>query len=207
MLENVSDLVAEVDENGNYTYFSPNHLQVLGFDPATLLGRSALEFMHPDEVAQTATEIEQLREAGGSVARQFRGLRADGEWLWFEGVARSHRTPEGELRILSVARDITERRRLEQERALLTSLGEAINAQLDLHSVARVLSERLQPLLPFELFFITQVENDALRILASDLPLEIERELSMSFNRATEPGIVGTYRRWAKSVFMPRPAP
>ena len=50
LLTHVEAVVVGVDENGTVTFLSPSARSVLGHEPAVAVGRSLLEFMHPDEI-------------------------------------------------------------------------------------------------------------------------------------------------------------
>lgn len=46
VIENTSDYVSLIDEKGVYIYVGPSH-QAMGYDPADLIGRSGVDFVHP----------------------------------------------------------------------------------------------------------------------------------------------------------------
>ena len=50
--ERTTDLVAITTFSipPKYIYLSPSHKKILGYDPADLLNRSALDFIHPDDL-------------------------------------------------------------------------------------------------------------------------------------------------------------
>ena len=49
--EYTSDLIALTTFTLNpvYTYISPSHARIMGYDPADLIGKSSLELVHPDD--------------------------------------------------------------------------------------------------------------------------------------------------------------
>ncbi|MFO1421234.1 MAG: PAS domain-containing protein [Candidatus Competibacteraceae bacterium] len=48
-MESTSDWIWEVDQNGRYTYTSPRVLDILGYTPAEVLGKTPFDFMEPEE--------------------------------------------------------------------------------------------------------------------------------------------------------------
>jgi len=52
LVEHGSDLLALLNENGTYTYISANFSKALGYTPEEILGRTAFEFIHPDDLSQ-----------------------------------------------------------------------------------------------------------------------------------------------------------
>ncbi len=75
IVEDTDQLVTEVDSNGIFTYANPAAERFFGYRPADCIGRSSLEFLHPDD-----------RE---------RAQRALGEW-----VQRGERTVTVENRVV-----------------------------------------------------------------------------------------------------------
>jgi two-component system, cell cycle sensor histidine kinase and response regulator CckA len=117
LIENASDIVTIVGENGVFRYASPSVERVLGYAPAELLERSAFDYVHPEDIAVVG---EALALAIGQPARpytaQFRFRARDGSWRALEAVGQAHVEPGGAIELIVNARDVTERRR--QERAL-----------------------------------------------------------------------------------------
>jgi len=53
IIEDTDLLVAEVDADGLFTYVNPTARQVFGYAPEECIGRSALEFIHPEDLERT----------------------------------------------------------------------------------------------------------------------------------------------------------
>jgi PAS domain S-box-containing protein len=76
--DQVSDLVAVLDRKGDYTFASASYTHILSREPATLLGQSSRELLHPDDFdasaqafqaalhAQPSEVVSRLRTADGS---------------------------------------------------------------------------------------------------------------------------------------------
>lgn len=52
LVETTSDWVWEVDENGAYTYVSPQVFDLIGYTPEEVLGKTPFDFMPPEEAAR-----------------------------------------------------------------------------------------------------------------------------------------------------------
>ncbi len=87
--------------------------------PEQLVGRSVLEFVHPEDRERVRARWDRIDTSGGPVpAAEIRIVRADGIERWIETRA----TPvvdRGEAAVLLVATDITDRRRSEERLAYL----------------------------------------------------------------------------------------
>lgn len=114
LVENSTDLVAEVSKDGRFLYLSSNFKTQLGYEPGDLLDQPVLAFVHPDESLEVAGKLS-LPQAS-SVCR-FR--HRDGSWRWLDSSGRTFYNPAKEQRRVIVARDITEKRLAEEQRARL----------------------------------------------------------------------------------------
>ncbi len=114
--DNMLDLVSQMSLDGVHQYASPAHKRVLGYEPEDLVGRSLLEFVHPDDAAIVKTNLLTAVELGATGRAEFRCRHADGHHLWLETVGKAlldeHGTPIGT--VLS-SRNITQRKHAETE--------------------------------------------------------------------------------------------
>lgn len=117
-----NDLMAALDRQGRFTRASPSWQRVLGWSPEELTGRLAFELIHPEDLEHTrALHAHAVNEGAEVVAFENRYRRKDGAYRWLEWNARR----AGE-RWYAVARDITDRKRL-QQRALRDPLTGLLN--------------------------------------------------------------------------------
>ena len=112
IISNVSDVIAIVDRQGTNTFKSSNVEKLFGWSPKELVGKSAMEFLHPnDQPALMAHFARLLAEPGGTTHGECRYRCKDGTYKWIEVNAvnlLSDRYIEG---ILLNYHDITKRRR------------------------------------------------------------------------------------------------
>ncbi len=117
LLETVPDLVYSLDPKGGFLSVSPAGERLLGFTVQEMLGRSLLDFVHPDDQARLASGFQNANQSGDSRAKtlQFRFLTKGGQELPVE-VNRRLILENGQvIRQDGVARDITKRKQLEGE--------------------------------------------------------------------------------------------
>jgi PAS domain S-box-containing protein len=121
LAETTHDLVIELDTEGRILYVSPNCRTTLGFAPEELAGTMPFALLHPEDVERLAERF--LERAQSYAPRRqgalFRARHRDGSWRWLEGGGVNYRTASGETRVVAVTRDVTERRRAEEERRKL----------------------------------------------------------------------------------------
>ncbi|HEX2059879.1 MAG TPA: EAL domain-containing protein, partial [Thermoanaerobaculia bacterium] len=116
MAENSTDLISRSTPDGTIVYASDAVRNLLGYEPSDLVGRDFCDFIHPDDrhaVDRAAAEMAQ----GRSHTFIYRARRRDGRYVWFESTSRAIENPEtGEPgEIVSVSRDISERRQAEEQ--------------------------------------------------------------------------------------------
>ncbi len=114
LVENALDFVTEIDAAGHFLYLNPSLASALGYERGELLGRHVDEVIHPEDRLRRATSFPIIGSFRVSGSR-FRMRHKQGEWRWLEGSIQSYRAASGEIRLVATARDITERRRLEEE--------------------------------------------------------------------------------------------
>ena len=111
--ENTNELIALFDSGWRYAYVSPSHRQMLGYDPSQLIGVSAASYVHPDDLAPLMAYRDRLTPTG-HMQFTFRYRHAGGAWRWLEA-SSAYLSWQGSSYMLCVARDVTERRSLEQQ--------------------------------------------------------------------------------------------
>ncbi|HEU4642755.1 MAG TPA: PAS domain S-box protein [Gemmatimonadaceae bacterium] len=105
-----TDVIARHAPDGRYLYVSPASEARYGYPPSELTGRSPYEFFHPDDLDTLRAAHEALLAWPTSQSVRYRFRCNDGEYRWLETRARSVRGANGEMEIVSVSRDITERK-------------------------------------------------------------------------------------------------
>jgi PAS domain S-box-containing protein len=113
LVENMNDIVMEVDANGNYCYLSPNFTAASEYSAEEELGKSALKHIHPEDLPLVMQTLGQAFTSERQSAT-YRMPKKNGEWCWLETVGKPHRASDGSLHLITVARDITERKQAEE---------------------------------------------------------------------------------------------
>jgi len=117
LIENASDIVTVVGDNGVFRYASPSVERVLGYGPSELLERNAFDYVHPDDMALVTEALARaIQRPGIPQAAQFRFRARDGSWRLLDAVGQARAEHSGSAHLIVNARDVTERQR--QERAL-----------------------------------------------------------------------------------------
>ncbi len=124
LAENSSDMVAFVGLDGMRRYVSPASRRLLGRSPEELVGKPAIDAIHPEDRANLLTAIGRLRSRDADeFTITYRMRRADGTDVWVEATIRVSRDPTNDAAtgIVVVSRDITRRKTLEAQLAALAA--------------------------------------------------------------------------------------
>lgn len=118
LMENISDTIVVLDPDGRISYASSAVEQILGSTPAEVTGTRIVDLIHPDDAqANMQALCDSLAEGAASlsVTTNVRVRRKDDSWVWVEAVATNRLDVPGIDGIVINARDITERRRVEEQ--------------------------------------------------------------------------------------------
>jgi len=119
------DLLCVAGLDGYFKRLNPA-FSVLGYSEEELLARPFLDFVHEDDRAATVAEVERMTRGGQAVAFENRYRCKDGSYRTLMWSA----APDPLGFIYAAARDITDRKRVEEERAALNRLLTERNSEL-----------------------------------------------------------------------------
>jgi PAS domain S-box-containing protein len=112
IFETSNDLILVTDTSGNFIQVSPSVTGILGYQPSDMIGHSAVEFIHPDDLENTRNEMRAARRGQSKRNFETRYIDKEGEavalnWTgtWSEPVRRH----------FFIGRDLTEKQAAEAQ--------------------------------------------------------------------------------------------
>ncbi|HQT27644.1 MAG TPA: PAS domain S-box protein, partial [Burkholderiales bacterium] len=116
LVEQSSDWIWEVDENGIYTYSSPSVLKILGYSPHEVVGRTPFDFMPIEEAARLSETFSVLVQSRKPIENlENANLRKDGSIVVLETSGVPVFDKQGKFRgYRGMDRDITARKAAEE---------------------------------------------------------------------------------------------
>ncbi len=115
LIENSDDKIAVLESDGRIAYESPAAQRLLGWTKEEMVGRNALEFVHPADHRAVQHQMARALQSPGKLHRvEHRMLHRDGSWLTFETVGHARATDSG-LEIVTNSRDVSARQASEAE--------------------------------------------------------------------------------------------
>ncbi|MGE5804711.1 MAG: PAS domain S-box protein, partial [Ignavibacteria bacterium] len=116
LIENATDMVRVIDENGITKYLSPSVKHIMGFNPEDLLDRSVFELIHPEDVQMVKEGWQKVIKTSGTIPNpiEARVRHADGSWHIHEAIGTNLFGNPYVNGFVMNSRDITERKRAEE---------------------------------------------------------------------------------------------
>ncbi|WP_436900832.1 PAS domain-containing sensor histidine kinase [Halovenus halobia] len=116
LIEETSDVVSIVDEDGTIRYQSPGSFHIKGWSRTAMMGENILEYIHPDDQKRVQQALEALA-AGKEFDEEveYRLRREDGEYIWLATTGEAPGPDSPIDGIITTSRNITERKETEQK--------------------------------------------------------------------------------------------
>jgi PAS domain S-box-containing protein len=131
LLANSFDGMVILDKNGIQKYVSKSVKNLLGFDPEELTNIPVIEQMihHDDRQAVESAFMQVLK--GSSAQVQYRHRHKNGDWIWLEARANNQLSNPIVNGVLVTTRDITDRKKAEEDLKLAALEHETLNRQFN----------------------------------------------------------------------------
>ncbi len=116
LIQNSSDLLVILEPAGTIQYASPSHKKILGYRPRDLLGRNAIELVHPEDVGCVLNAFHKVSQKPDEMpCIELRLQHKDGSWCFLESTANNLLADPSVGAIVINSRDITVRKRVEEQ--------------------------------------------------------------------------------------------
>ena len=148
--DNMHDIIGLVSPNMVYKYVSPSHKQLLGADPSEFMGASPIPRIHPEDFERVGSVITEGLSTKQAQRVEFRFKHNAGHYLWLECIGTPILDDDGNVSsIVLASRDVTDRKRIEEELRQRKEELEVSNQELDSfsHTVAHDLKNPLNTLI------------------------------------------------------------
>ncbi len=116
LAENSTDMIARHDAQGRFLYVSPACRILVGYEPEELIGHSAFEFVHPDDIPKVDESRLSIIDQPVLSTTEFRMLCKNGQYIWLETISKTIVDNESGdvLEIQAASRDISKRKQAEE---------------------------------------------------------------------------------------------
>src|SRR5919202_1698914 len=169
LAENSTDMISRhTPEEGIYLYASPACQTLLGYAPEDLVGHSAYEFFHPDNLVQIRRGHVTILDLPVTYTVAYRHRCKDGHYIWLETTCRTIRDQQTAaiLEIQSASRDITERKQAEAvlrqqvlREQLIARMTQRIHQSLNLEEILNTTVAEVRQFLECDRVIIYRLES------------------------------------------------
>jgi PAS domain S-box-containing protein len=143
LIENSEDVVGMMEPQGRMIYVNPGVERVTGYSPEDFLVMNLETIINPENKKEYQRFFDDVRHNPHKlISTSFRSRHKDGHWQWMEGTAINLLDVEGIQSIVTNFRDVTSRRKSEEERSLL--LSQLIERNNDLLQFSFIASHNLR---------------------------------------------------------------
>ncbi len=123
LLENASEVITIYEEDENIRYISPSVENILGYSQVDMIGQKDLKNIHKEGVEHFHKMFKQLLDNPfNQVTIQYKYKTKDGEYIWLEATGTNKLSDPAIQGIIVNSRDITERRRAEEEQRMRSKM-------------------------------------------------------------------------------------
>ncbi len=164
LANNFAVIIILIDARSLLRYVSQSVEPVLGLRPENLLGKSCFDMIHPEDRESVRSATQRLSGIDAVSTVVFRTWRADGTLAWVESKFKLAAQPSerAQTEFLCVIRDVTERKRMEDE---LTQLNRRLTQLAATDGLTGLTNRRT-----FDGFLLRQFEScDEISVLLLDI--------------------------------------
>jgi PAS domain S-box-containing protein len=124
-----TDMIVRASLDGVRRYVSPACRSLYGYEPSELIGTSARDYIHPDDLDHMPLITARLVAGEDKVVSAYRARRKDGSYVWVEASRRLVADPDAtEPEFVVVIRDISARKEIEAALEAACHRAESANA-------------------------------------------------------------------------------
>ena len=160
LLDSSSGLLAVLHPDGTTALTNDSFERVLGYAAGELQDNLQDFLHHPSELEEFRAKFEEAKASAGDKRSGRCRLRAkDGCWLWFDFEISNHLQTPGIEGLLVVFHNVTELRRLEAERQVISDVVHALNKTSNLDELLSQIHQALKKVVYAENCFVALHES------------------------------------------------
>jgi len=208
VVENSHDSILIVDDNFRIIYVNDEVERLSGYSKQEMIGQDFRKFLAECSVPLVQDRyVRRLRGEGVPAQYEFKTLRKNGEIGDVEIKTSYIVDRHGKMRIIAQLLDVTERKRIEEERtrfeerlSALNAYGQSLNMAKNMEEIYKLTLDATEKTLGFEYASVLMVEGKALCLVANR---GYSKNLSLRLPLDGNKGVTVRVARTGKPVFVP----
>ncbi len=161
LVENSADLLALLSAEGTVLYANPAISRLLGYTAEELAGKQAFDLIHPEELDELQGLFRGLLGKPGSRSVcEFRVRDRNAAWHCMEGSAINLLNEPSVQAVVVTAAEITDRKRAETERQVISEIIDALNVTSRLNELFVQIHRALKKVLYAENCFVALYDKE-----------------------------------------------
>jgi two-component system, cell cycle sensor histidine kinase and response regulator CckA len=117
LIQNSSDIIVILNARGEFVYETPSFSRVSGYEPGFLLGKNPADIIHPDDLDVVLHDLREVYDnVNDELPSEMRLMKSDGSCVHLEAIGKNLLDYPGIEGLVITARDITDRKKSENER-------------------------------------------------------------------------------------------
>ena len=148
LVDNAGDIVFKTDNTGHFTFVNPAGIRIMGYEKEEVIGRHYPSLIRPDKREETM-KFFGLQFAKGlqNTYFEYPVIAKDGHEIWLGQNTQLIFHDRKAVAFQAVARDITDRKRAEQEIVILAEIRQLIGSTLDIDEVYERVADEARKLI------------------------------------------------------------
>jgi PAS domain S-box-containing protein len=149
LAENSEDIISVHAADGIVWYLSPSVSNVLGYDVDEVMGRSILDYVHPEDKHKFIASDKSFSFSDSeSIIIRYRICKKDGFYIWLETIIKPIIDQNEVIKLICTSRNITDQRisheKLKKKDQLLHAVAEATQSLLINNDLNQAITESIQ---------------------------------------------------------------
>jgi len=163
VINNIVDIICHIDDKRIIHYVNRTVKDQLGFTPEELIGKSIIDYIHPDDFDLVVDLIRTAIQQRIAIVRiEFRFRHADGNFRWMESeIHLLFDTDEGYTGALFVSRDISERKQAGLEQEAIMKIASSLKITSNRSELIGTLLEQIMLLFPAGEVAFLKLDNES----------------------------------------------
>lgn len=198
VIESTTDAIFVKDRDGRYVFINTAGAAVACLPPEEIIGKEDDLLFSPETARQVRENDAMVMGSGKTMTWEEVTVARDGVRRIYWATKAPWRDSTGcMMGVVGIARDITERKRIEEEQRLLADVSDALATSIDLDSTLQRLANLLVPRLA-DWCFVDLFDEGTFHSTVAHAergPLETMREIVATYDVPKEPGRAGPRSR------------